>query len=243
MASIVAGGIVATVGILAIGVLISAQPFLQPSKGPSVLLAFSIVSDENMPSWCDDVSKILNDDKIDAVVFFSGEIAEEYPDCVASFNDHIDIGSSTYHHNRLTEFDDYSDQLEQVSEGKLAVDRTGKLDSKSFKAPYGDTDENIYSLLNKTGVLADFSYADRYHKVHDGQFIWFDIRVVDLANSDREKLDELDTDEGTPIQINIDNSISPEDVTTLIAELQGKRVDFLSASELTGIPLTIRSKA
>jgi hypothetical protein len=77
MANIVAGGIAATIGILVIGVIISAQPFLQPSKGPSVLLAFSIVSDENMPDWCDDISQILNDDNIDAVVFFSGEVAEE----------------------------------------------------------------------------------------------------------------------------------------------------------------------
>jgi hypothetical protein len=194
-----------------------------------------------MPDWCDDISQILNDDNIDAVVLFSGEVAEEYPDCVASFNHNIDIGSSTFRNSRLTDVDDYYDQLKYVSEGKRAVDTAGRLDSKSFRAPYGVTDENIYSLLNKTGILADFSYSDRYHKVHDGQFIWFKIRVVELDVSNRENIANLRTNEDEALQVNIDNSVSSDDVKALLAELQGNRVDFLSASELTGIQLTIRS--
>ena len=160
-----AGGIVATVAMIVIGVIVSIQPFLQPPKGPVTLLAITIADNEEMPRWCEKVAEILNAGRIDAVVFFSGMIAQENPGCVTSFDGHIDIGSSTYGNENLTSMADYSVQLTEVSLGKKAVDEAGNLESRSFKAPYYATDENIYSLLSRSDIVADFSYRDRYHKV------------------------------------------------------------------------------
>ena len=80
---------------------------------------------------------------------FLGKLAESYPKCVTLFssNDGIDIGSSTYNYINLTSTQDYLLTLEEVKEGKRAVDSIGRLDSKLFKAPSGSTNQNIYSLL------------------------------------------------------------------------------------------------
>ncbi|HEV8387621.1 MAG TPA: polysaccharide deacetylase family protein [Nitrososphaera sp.] len=239
MTSIVAGGIVATIVVIVIGVIVSIQPFFQPPKGQATLLVISIVSDENMPTWCENVAKLLNDGKINAAVFFSGKVAQENPGCVTSFNEHIDIGSSTYGYEKLTEVTDYSTQLSEVTAGKKAVDEAGNLDSRSFRAPYGATDENIYSLLSRSEIVADFSYKDRYHKFHDGQFIWFEITVIDLTSSD-EKISDIEFPKDRPIQVNIDNTVPIEDVESAILQLKEKNAEFLNASELTGLELTIR---
>lgn len=241
MASIVAGGIVATVVVIVVGVLVSIQPFLQPPKGPATLLVITIASNENMPRWCEDAAEILNEGRIDAVVFFSGKAAQENPECVTSFGEHIDIGSSTYGYEKLTDIADYSVQLNEVTSGKKAVDEAGNLDSRSFKAPYDATDENIYSLLSRSEIVADFSYRDRYHKFHEGQFIWFEITVIDLSSLNGT-IRNLELPENGPIQVNIDNTVPIEDVESAILELKGKRADFVNASDLAGLELTIRKE-
>ena len=234
-----AGGIVATVVVIVIGVLVSIQPFLQPPKGPATLLVITIGNNENMQHWCEDVAAILNEGRIDAVVFFSGKVAQENPRCVTSFDDHIDIGSSTYGYTKLTNITDYSVQLNEVTSGKKAVDEAGNLDSRSFRAPYDATDENIYSLLSRSEIVADFSYRDRYHKVHEGQFIWFEITVIDLPSLDGT-IRNLELPENGPIQVNVDNTVPVEDVESAILELKEKRAHFVNASELTGLELTVR---
>ena len=239
MASIMAGGIVATIAVLLIGILISVQPFFQAPKPAAVLLTFSIVNDENMPTWCKDLASLLHKRNTAAAVFLSGKIAEENPDCVRSFDSNVDIGSSTYSYVKLTQEADYSVQLNEVNLGKKAVDEAANLDSRSFKAPGGETDENIYSLLSRSGILADFSYKDRYHKYHGDQFIWFNIEVQELATSGGQ-IPDIPLREGEVTQINIDNTSPIDGVNFLLDQLTNKRADFVNASEVTGLQLTIR---
>jgi peptidoglycan/xylan/chitin deacetylase (PgdA/CDA1 family) len=241
MTRIFAGGVIATVSVIVVGVAIALPPFLQPPRGPSVLLAFSIVSDENMPDWCSEVSNFLDENKLHAVVFFSGEMAENHSQCVASFGENIDIGSSTYSYKNLATITDYSEQLREIQEGKNAVGLTGNLDSKSFRAPFGGTDDNIYSLLSRSGILADFSYSDRYHKYYQGQFIWFGITVYNASSISGESVKDLQHDENDrAIQIDIDNTVPVSRIREIIGTLKDERAQFLNASELTGIQLTIR---
>jgi peptidoglycan/xylan/chitin deacetylase (PgdA/CDA1 family) len=246
MARIVTGGIVATVAVIIVGVVVALPPFLQPPKGPSVLLSFNIVNDNNMPVWCRGLADILSKNQLDAAVFFSGEIAEKYPECVSSFGENVDIGSSTYSYRNLTGISDYTEQLRQVGDGKKAVDLAGNFDSKSFRAPYGSTDENIYSLLSRSGILADFSYSDRYHKYYEDKFIWFEL-IVYNASSPSVSAEYIRTNlpdgrTGEPINIDIDNSVPLDKVQQIIDVLQDKGSNFVNASELTGIALTTRAE-
>jgi peptidoglycan/xylan/chitin deacetylase (PgdA/CDA1 family) len=241
MARIYTGGLVATVAVLVVGVVVALPPFLQLPRGPPVLLAFNITSDDNMPTWCFEVSDTLEKNRLDAVVFFSGNITEKYPQCVASFDGNIDIGSSTYSYKNLTNITDYSEQLREIQEDKNAVDLAGNLDSRSFRAPYGNTDNNIYSLSNRSGILADFSYSDRYHKYYQGKFIWFRITGYNASSISGEYIRDLQYDENDrPVQIDIDNTVPLNKVQEIIGSLKDKRANFLNASELTGIQLTIR---
>lgn len=244
MARIVAGGIGATVVVIVVGVVVALPPFLQPPAGPTVLLSFNIVNDDNMPDWCYELASILSEKNLDAVVFLPGKIAEEYPQCVNSFGENVDIGSSAYNYRNLTEIADYTEQLREVGDGKKAVDLAGNLDSRSFRAPFGSTDENTYSLLSRSGILADFSYADRYHKYHEDKFITFDLTVFDASSPSVSaeyigaSLPDRQTDDS--FNVDIDNSVPSNKYRQIIDALQSKGADFVSASELTGIPLTVR---
>jgi peptidoglycan/xylan/chitin deacetylase (PgdA/CDA1 family) len=242
MARIFAGGVFATVAVLVVGVAIALPPFLQPPRGPPVLLAFSITSEnDNIYDWCSGLSDILKNNNVDAVVFFSGVIAENHPQCVVSFGENIDIGSSTYGYKNLTAMMEYSEQLKEIQDGKNAVDLAGDLNSKSFRAPHGSVDDDIYSLLSRSGILADFSYTDRYHKYHQGNFIWFRTTVYNASSISGEYIRESQYDEDDrPIQIDIDNTVPLSKIQEIISALKDKRANFLNASELTGIELTVR---
>jgi peptidoglycan/xylan/chitin deacetylase (PgdA/CDA1 family) len=247
MAKIVAGGITATIVVIAVGVIIALPPFLQPPKGASVLLSFNIVNDnENMPDWCNGLADILSKERVHAVIFFSGVLAEKYPQCVSSFGENVDIGSSTYSYRRLTGISDYTEQLREVEDGKKAVDLAGNLDSKSFRAPYGSTDENIYSLLSRSGILSDFSYPDRYNKYHEGQFIWFELVVYNASSPSvsaeyiRTSIPDTQTDKVS--NVDMDNSVPLDKVTQIIDALQSKGSHFVNVSEVTGIPSTVRAE-
>jgi hypothetical protein len=244
MVKIVAGGIIATVAVIIIGVVVALPPFIQPPKAAAqVLLTFSIANEDNMPTWCDDLKDIVAKDHLHAVVFFTGKVAEKHPECVSSFDENIDIGSSTYSYQTLPAIQDYSEQLKEVEAGKKAVDIAGSLNSKSFKAPHDRSDDNIYSLLSRNGILADFSYADRYHKVHEDKFIWFKATVYNASSTtvSEESISKLQIDKDNgPVQIDFDNTVPPSKINEIIHALQDKKVVFVNASELTGIPLTIR---
>ena len=74
----------------------------------------------------------------------------------------MDIGSRTYNNVNLNQIPDYSFKLQEIIQGKLAIDRAGNLTSKAFQR-ISSYDQDIYSLLNRANITADFSYNDQYN--------------------------------------------------------------------------------
>jgi peptidoglycan/xylan/chitin deacetylase (PgdA/CDA1 family) len=245
MVNLYLGGIIATASIVLLGIIIALPPLLQPIPATNVILSFSVVSDINMPDWCLEVSELLKEKNIDASFFISGKLAEEYRDCVRSFDPvSVDIGSSTYNYTDLTSQVDYSQLLGEVKKGKQALDDVGNIDSRSFRAPYGRTDDNIYSLLSRSGIFADFSYADRYHKYDQTQFIRFDADVYDATTRSGFKTFLADRAESNkPILVYFDNTVPLSEVKDIVQELKVKKVTFVNASTLTTLDLTVTGGA
>ncbi len=228
--------------VVALGIVMVLPAFTRtPHYTPPllVMLSFSVVDNTNVPDWCNDLSSIFKKYGIKATVFFTGKVVDEHPECVTVFSNNIDIGSQTYNYVDLTEIPDYTVQLEEVRNGKQAVDYAGKLYSRVFKAPYGSADENIYSLLSRSDIAADFSYDDKYNKYYNGQFIRFDLAVYEGNSSSADFFHKLTVSE-TPTVINFDNSTPVEQIDRFISELKSGNVRFVNASEVTSIDLTIR---
>ncbi len=222
------------------GILIVIPPYLHPTSPQYFLLSFSISEDVEQ-SWCDDLASTLLKHKVQATIFFSGQIAERYPDCVKAFPPNIDIGSQTYHYVMLASMSDYSEQLEEIQRGKQAVDEAGNLNSRLFKAPYGSTDENIYSLLTHSNILADFSYENQYNKFYNGQFIKFQLESYNSDTNSIEFFRNLSTNQ--PTIINFDSSNDVKYIDNFISKIKSRNTVFLDASQLTGLQLTIRNEA
>jgi len=147
----------------------------------------------------------------------------------------------TYSGVPLTSFSDYSIQLEEVQRGKQAVDSSGGFASKLFKAPMGSVNEDIYSLLYRAGIVADFSYNDHYNKVYEGQFIRMELNVFSGLGSKPEdilSINELDE----PIVVNFNNSMPSSLAISYIEALRIGGCRFLSASEISGLDLTLRGE-
>lgn len=229
---------IATAVVIVLGIVLVIPSYLQPRQPLVVLLSFSIVNDKNVPRWCTDLSSVLEKYDVKATIFVTGKVAERYSECITAFSNNIDVGSQTYNYVELTSIKDYTAQLNEVKNGKLAVDDAGGIDSKLFKAPYGATDENIYSLLNRSGILADFSYKNQYNKYHDGEFIKFDLTAYDGSAHSVDFFRALPVDK--PILINFDNSIPIEKIDGFISMLKSRQILFVDASELTGINLTVK---
>jgi hypothetical protein len=218
-----------------------------------VLLAFSVVGNDSgtATAWCKDLSAMLVQQQVKAAVFVTGKVAQSSPSCVSSFPSGIDIGSQTYSYSNLTAISDYAAALEEVKSGKQAVDRAGNLDSKLFRAPYDATDENIYSLLTKSGILADFSYKSQYNRYENNQFVKYDLKSLE-GDSQGLKLFSLisggsdRTPQMTlvPVTINFDSSMPVEKIEKFVSDLKsgyGDSIHFVNASDLAGMSLTVRS--
>lgn len=237
--NIVRAGIISTTLVIFASFMTFGLIFFEPTPSRPVLLSFNIVEDNNLPDWCIDLSKTLEKNNVKAAVFVSGKIAEKYPQCVKSFNNDVDIGSQTYSYVNLDSILDYSIQLDEVKHGKYAVDKAGNLDSKLFKAPYGNTDENIYSILSRSGILADFSYSNQYNKFSDEQFVKYNLTSYDGAFHNVGFFKNLKFDKN-PLMINYNNETPVEEIDHLISKLKSGEIHFVSASELTEIELTKR---
>ncbi|MFY3741737.1 MAG: peptidoglycan/xylan/chitin deacetylase (PgdA/CDA1 family) [Candidatus Nitrosomirales archaeon] len=235
-------GAIATGIVIALGIVMVLPAFTRsPSYSPPllVMLSFSVTDDSNAPDWCKDLASIFTRYGIKATVFVTGKVADQYPECVRVFSNNIDIGSQTYDYVDLTKIPDYTAQFEEVRNGKQAVDYAGKLYSQVFKAPYGSTDGNTYSLLSRSDIVADFSYEQQYNKYYNGQFIKFDLTAYEGRNHSGGFFHGLSVTE-TPTLISFDNSTPTEQIDSFISELKSGNVRFVNASELTGIDLTIR---
>jgi peptidoglycan/xylan/chitin deacetylase (PgdA/CDA1 family) len=245
MTNLIVGGVVATAIVVVIGALYAAPPYIKwvesSQRVPSVMLSFSITSDKNMPEWCESVAELLNKNQLNAVVFFPGKIAEKYPDCVRSFHHGVDKGSSTYSFTKLSAERDYLDQLEDVRKGKAVLDSIAHVESKSFKAPYGYTDDNIYSLLSRNNITADFSKDGSYNKYNDKIFIYYDLTTFNLNEFSSEEIgSQVAKKVAGQIQITADNSVPLEKISSLVNDiLQKQDAKFVSASDIAETNLTV----
>lgn len=233
-------GTITTSTVIVLGIALVVPAFFpQPSMLPVVLSLDVSEENNNVPQWCDDVSSIIKKYDIKAVVFVSGKIAQDNPQCVTDFPNKVDIGSETYDYQSLISIPDYSQKLEEVKKGKDAVDAAGHLDSRLFRAPYGLVDQNIYSLLTRSNIQADFSYTSQYDKYYNGQFLKFDLNSYDGNNLSSNFIKDLPST-NAPVMIYFDNTASPEKIDDTISKLKASQVKFVSASDLTGFDLTIR---
>jgi hypothetical protein len=242
-------GIIVISVLILVGIVILLPIYLQERPRPTLMFSFNIVNNENIPNWCNELSSTLQRYDIKATVFITGELAKANPSCVSLFanNTNLDLGSSTYNYSDLASISDYSIALQQVKGGKMMVDNISKLDSKVFRAPYGSTDENIYSLLTNSGILADFSYTNQYNKYEDGQFIKYDLIAYNASSSpSNDLLNSLSSSsKNKPVMVVFNNSVPINQVDSFIANTKSKigDIDFVNASALTNITLSARIKA
>ena len=238
--NIVRAGIISTSLVVSASILSFVFIFFETPESQPVLLSFEIVDNNNMPDWCLDLSQTLEKNNVKAAVFVTGRVAERYPQCVQAFGDGVDIGSQTYHYVDLGKIDDYTAQLREVEKGKNAVDKAGNLDSKLFKAPNGIVNDNIYSILNHYGILADFSYNNQYNKFSENHYVKYNLVAYDGAHHNVNFFQNLQLS-STPLMINYDNTTPVTEIDSLISILKSDKVRFVSASDLTHLDLTIRS--
>ena len=233
---------VATVLVLIVGFAMIAPLFLRADKmqpKQKILLSFNIKESDNTVEWCQNLSKILNSQGIGAVVFFVGKVAQQNPQAVTCFADKVDIGSQTYNDVNLTAIDDYSVKLQEVEQGKFAVDTAGHLNSSVFQASFGDADQDIYSLLSRSAISVDISYADHYNVYQNGQFIKFNIDIYKpISNSLPSNL--TDSQSSEPKIIEFDNTWTTTNINSFLGKLATGNFEFINASDLVGFNLTIR---
>lgn len=240
-------GAISTGVLIVIGITLIAPAFLRNGTGidpgVSILLSFDILDNDNAAEWCAGLASLLDKHKTKAAVFISGKTAQANPGCVTSFSSDVDIGSRTYSYVDLVAID-YRIALDEVWTGKVAVDEAGKINSKLFKAPYSSTDQNIYSLLSRSGILADFSYIGQYNKLENDQFVKYSLTSF-AGDKDQKQFFSLISNQTlvTSIAVNFDSSMQLARIDEFITRLQAvqnERIHIVNASDLTGINLTIR---
>lgn len=262
-------GAISTAIVVALGLILVIPAFTQhdtSNKVLSIMLSFNILdngntenggieNNNNISSWCRELSSLLNKHEIKATIFVSGRIAEANPECVSSFsyNDNIDIGSETYNYVNLTSISDYMIALKEVQKGKRAVDEAGKMDSKLFRAPHDLTDGNIYSMLHRSGIVADFSYPDHYNTYENGQFVRYELKRIDNPSRSPEFFNGLLAADNNdlPVLLDFDNSRSIGEIQEFISDLKSHvtatatapaypyDVHIVNVSDLAGESLTI----
>lgn len=235
--------LISTALIFIVGIVLVIPLYIQfptPEKRLRVLLCFSVLDSNDVSEWCFNLSSMLEKQNVKGAVFFVGKVAEQHPECVSTFGREIDIGSQTYSYINLTSIPDYTLQLEEVKKGKKAVDCAGNLYSRLFRAPYGSTDENIYSLLTRSDIIADFSYKQQYNVYVNGQFIKFEASVYDGSTFTAEYFLKLSKKDQLII-IFFESSHSIAEIEEFVSELKKGKVDFINASELVGCELTRRN--
>jgi peptidoglycan/xylan/chitin deacetylase (PgdA/CDA1 family) len=235
--------IIVTVLVIAAGIALISPLYLlragSAESKPKIMLTFNAGPDANATEWCAALAALLNSQEIEASVFFVGQVAEQYPQCLAALSDKIDIGSQTYSGTRLTGITDYSMKLSEVQLGKTAVDSAGRLTSRIFRAPFNATDDDIYSLLSRSGIWADFSYTGQYNVYQNGQFIKYPADV--LAGRDYTPDDLLKLPKSArPLIVYFDNTDPISNIETFLRDLKRGDYDFVNASTLAGYMLTER---
>jgi peptidoglycan/xylan/chitin deacetylase (PgdA/CDA1 family) len=196
-----------------------------------VLLTFNIINSTNLPTWCNDLSRFLQDNNIHSTVFITGNMAETYPSCVTGFGKNSDVGSMTYSYDTITGLN-YTGQFSKIQQGKAAVDEQGKLNSTIFRAPQGAVDDKIYSILTRLHILGDFNYKDHYNIYTNGPSgkIFYRFPMTSLDNISDSKLPGRDPN--IPLMVNIYNYDSIKKVQEFINSASKNPHQFVTASEL-----------
>jgi len=198
-----------------------------------VLLTFNIVNSTNLPTWCSDLSKFLQDNKIHSTIFITGIMADTYPNCVASLGKNNEVGSMTYTYDTITS-SNFTGQLKQIQQGKAAVDKQGELNSTVFRAPHGIVDDKIFSLLTRSHIVADFSYNDHYNIYKNGASGKIFYRyAASLGNISDPKLSGRDPK--IPMMVNFYNYDSISKIKEFINSASNYPHQFVAASELIRI--------
>lgn len=228
--------------IIAIGFFVISPMFYRTVKVETkqrIMLSFSVLESNDVVDWCKNLSSTLKAYDISATVFIVGKVAEQHPECVSCFSSKVDIGSQTFSNLNLTSIPDYNIQLEEIRKGKLAVDTAGNLYSRVFRAPNKATDQNIYSLLSRNDILADFSYDLQYNVYLNAQFVKFDAAVYEGSSCSANFILAIKKN-SQPAIIHFDSEYSTELIEQFIESLKKGRLDFVNASEITGLNLTVR---
>lgn len=202
---------------------------------PKLMLSFSVGQDPDVVEWCRELASVLEREKVSACVFFPGRVAEQYPEAVLCFGENIDIGSQTYSNAVLTEIADYSLKLKEVQDGKAAVEKAGNISSRSFKAPGKSTDEDIYSLLSRSGIVADFSYQDQYNVFETGQYVRYEAKVLESPDVIPDFTEDI-----RALIIEFDTTDPVSEIEKFLSRINTGKYDLVNASELIGFPATVR---
>jgi peptidoglycan/xylan/chitin deacetylase (PgdA/CDA1 family) len=233
---------IATALVIVVGFAMISPLFFHPvvpEAKQKIMLSFSVTKPNNSVEWCKNLSTILNNYHIGATVFITGKIAEENPATVLVFSNKVDIGSRTYNNVNLNKISDYSFKFQEITQGKIAIDKAGNLNSKVFLAPDQATDQDIYSLLNRANITADFSYNDQYNLYQNNQFIKLDAKTYDAQTHPPEFfLEQSSTDQ--PIIIAFNDTYTTDNIVAFLDMLITGHFEFVNASELTGAILTVR---
>jgi len=234
----------ATSAIIIIGFAMISPIFFRQNQvvtNQKVMLCFSIMEPKGSAEWCKSLSLILNKYDLAATVFITGKVAEQYPQTVTCFNERIDIGSQTFSGVNLASILDYSLKLQEIQKGKTAVENAGNLCTKVFRAPYGDADEDIYSLLCRSDITADFSYENQYNIYYIDKFIKIETKTYDSAQYPPEFFSSL-SEVTVPIIITFEENCSVSSIDDFLSALEKTNLDFVNASDLAGCELTIRQE-
>jgi hypothetical protein len=210
---------------------------LQAEPKQVVMLSFSITESDNVTDWCRNVSSLLTSYDLPATVFLEGKTAELHPQTVACFSNKVTFGSQTYDSTNLAVISDYSLKLLEIQQGKISVDNAAKVNSTVFLAPNKITDDDIYSLLSRSGIMADFSYNDHFNLYQNGQFIKIEVEVIDAHSHSADSLLSL-PQTSKPIIVQFDNGLTVQQVDSFLRGIQAGTFDFVNSSELVGFVQT-----
>lgn len=233
MSKLIIAGIIATSLTVMTGLIILLPVFLVPQHQTNVLLTIDINTSESLTEICNFIP-ILQQNNIPITFFISGKDAEENKNCLSNLPKNIVVGSKTYDNIILPTIDDYSIQLDEVQRGKQTIDSITHTNTIFFRSPQGITDDNIYSLLSKNGILGDFSYSDHYNKYYKKKFLRFDISAYNGTKLSEQELYSIVMKSDT-MWVYFSGEISVGHVLDMINVMKKQHVNFVSINEMTGL--------
>src|SRR5580765_41710 len=225
-------GIIVVVGVVLIYPALRLDSHNSHAVENQVLLTFNIINSTNLPTWCNDLSKFLQDNKIHSTIFITGVMADTYPNCVTSLGKNSDVGSMTYTYDAITgSHSNFTGQLGKVQQGKAAVDKHGKINSTVFRAPHGIVDDKIFSLLTRLHIVADFSSNDHYNiYTNGGSGRIFYKYPISLGNTSDSKFSVKDPK--IPMMVNFYNYDSISKIKDFVNSASKNPHQFVTTSEL-----------